>query len=178
MNKNWYAVFTRSACEKKVAAQLAKWNWNYYLPINCIVRREESREKLLQVPLFPSYVFLQASEADLIHVKRIDDVISLLYWLNKPAVIRSDEIEQMKQFLYEHKQVTATKIAVNLEQLPGLFRDVVRIDEEKFEKRRTLRLVLPSLGYVLAAVVEPVKAKGADTDFYEPLQASPIIALN
>lgn len=177
MIKNWYAVFTRSACEKKVAAQLAKRNWGSYLPFNCIFRREGNREKQLYVPLFPSCVFVQASEPDLVQIKKIEDVISLLYWLNKPAVIKLDEMEQMQQFLYEHKHVTATRIAVNTEQSPNLSRDIMKI-EERGIKRGTIRLILPSLGYTLAAAVEPVKVNVADPGEYNLLHVRQVNSMN
>lgn len=177
MNKNWYAVLTRPACEKKVVAQLAKRNWDCYLPFNCIFRREENREEQLYVPLFPSCVFVQASEPDLVQIKKIEHVISLLYWLNKPAVIKSEEMEQMQQFLYEHKHVTAARIAVNTEQSPNLSQDIMRIDERGI-KRRTIRLILPSLGYTLAAAVEPVKVKAPDPGVYNLLHVRQVNSLN
>ena len=62
----WYAVQTRSRHEKKVVLQLENKRVATFLPLVSEVHRWSDRQKVIQVPLFPGYVFLHmvtASEA-------------------------------------------------------------------------------------------------------------------
>lgn len=56
---HWYAVQTRPNHEKKVAAELHEKRINIYLPLITQVHHWSDRRKLVQVPLFPGYVFVR-----------------------------------------------------------------------------------------------------------------------
>lgn len=178
MTKSWYAVFTRTACEKKVAVQMAKRNVNYYLPFNYVVQKDADRHKLLYVPLFPSCVFVQTTEVDLINIKKLEGVISLLYWLNRPAIIKDREMTMMQQFLSEHKLVSASKILIGVKQKPGISRELMITGGEELIKWQGVRLVLPSLGYVLCAEDEFIRDETAERSEPQPLYIKSIDSLN
>ncbi|MBC9934520.1 UpxY family transcription antiterminator [Chitinophaga qingshengii] len=55
---SWYLIYTRSKQEKKVAEQLSRYNIGNYLPLKREKRKWKDRLKTLEVPLFPSYVFV------------------------------------------------------------------------------------------------------------------------
>jgi transcriptional antiterminator RfaH len=74
--KRWYAVYSRSRAEKKVAALLVRNGIEVYLPLQKTIRQWSDRRKLVQVPLFRSYVF--------VHVKAKE----FFYVLNTPGVVR------------------------------------------------------------------------------------------
>jgi transcription antitermination factor NusG len=58
---DWYAVHTRARHEKKVASELLESDISVYLPLVAQVRRWSDRRKIIEMPLFPCYVFLQSS---------------------------------------------------------------------------------------------------------------------
>jgi transcription termination/antitermination protein NusG len=53
----WYACYTRSRAEKRVASQLERRGLECFLPTYPRKRRWKDREKLVDWPLFPGYVF-------------------------------------------------------------------------------------------------------------------------
>jgi transcription termination/antitermination protein NusG len=57
----WYAVHTRSQHEKKVARQLTDKGVTNFLPIQSLTRRWSDRNKVVEMPLFPGYVFVRIS---------------------------------------------------------------------------------------------------------------------
>src|SRR5665647_2314208 len=111
MQKNWYAVYTKPHCEKKVAVSLSKRKIETFCPLNCIKLQSFRRSKTLQELLFKSYVFVNITEKETSLLKQADGVISLLYWMGKPAIIREDEIE--KEFINDHQNIELERMQVN-----------------------------------------------------------------
>ncbi len=111
--KKWYAVYTKSRCEKKVANQLSQKGIEYYCPLNRVQKQWSDRKKIIFEPLFNSYVFVKISSEEQLAVRQTSGILNFVYWLSKPAVIRNDEIEIIKQFLNEHSFVKLEKVKVN-----------------------------------------------------------------
>jgi transcriptional antiterminator RfaH len=57
-NKGWYLIYTNAKQERNVASQLDKIKIQHYLPLVKIARRWSDRVKILDSPLFPSYLFV------------------------------------------------------------------------------------------------------------------------
>src|SRR5665647_1358444 len=98
MQKNWYAVYTKPHYEKKVASLFTKRKIENFCPLNCIKIQSFRRGKTIKEPLFKSYVFVNLTLNEITQIKEIDGVISLLYWVGKPAIIKEDEIEAIREF--------------------------------------------------------------------------------
>jgi transcription antitermination factor NusG len=156
MADNWYAVYTKPRWEKKVAETLTQQQITNYCPLNRIVRQWSDRKKTVYEPLFTSYVFVYLPEKQLGALKKIDGILNLVCWLGKPAVIREEEIEIIRQFLNTHKNV-------HLEKAPIHLHDTVKITQGTFVNQQgiivalqnnSIKVALPSLGYFMYAVVE------------------------
>jgi transcription antitermination factor NusG len=96
----------------------------------------------------------------------VNGVINLVYWLSKPAVIRNEEIEYIRSFLRNHHNVA-------LKKTPVCINDTVRITKGplmEYEgnvigvKSKTVKLILPSLGYMMIAEVEKTNIKIINSD--------------
>ncbi len=105
MTDSWYAVYTRPRWEKKVAELLAKKRIEHYCPLNKVLKQWSDRKKIVEEPLFSSYVFVRIADADKWRIKEIDGILNYVYWLGKPAQIPNHEIETIKRFLNEHENV-------------------------------------------------------------------------
>jgi transcription antitermination factor NusG len=57
---HWYAVQTRPRHEKKVAVELTQKCIDSYLPLLNQTHHWSDRRKIVQVPLFPGYLFVRA----------------------------------------------------------------------------------------------------------------------
>ena len=155
-NKKWYAVYTRPRWEKKVAEILTRRKIETYCPINKIVRQWSDRKKVIDEPLFTSYVFARVSESDIAALKQANGVINLVYWLGKPAVIQDSEIEAIRNFLSEYINIKLQKTPVSVsDKIKVLSGPLMEMEGEVLSvKSRTVKVGLPSLGYLMFAEVE------------------------
>ncbi|MGV3641152.1 MAG: transcription termination/antitermination protein NusG [Adhaeribacter sp.] len=156
MAENWYAVYTKPRWEKKVAEVLTREQIRNYCPLNRVVRQWSDRKKTVYEPLFTSYVFVHLPEKKLGLLHPVDGILHLVSWLGKPAVIRDEEIEVIRQFLQTHQQVRLEKSRMAID-------DQVRVTSGTFANQQgtvvglhnnALKVALPSLGYLMYAVLE------------------------
>lgn len=149
---NWYGVYTRPRWEKKVAETLSRKKIENYCPMNQTCGSWADRRKVLYEPVFNAYVFVRLNSLQLAEVRKIEGVINLVYWQGKPAVIRDIEVEMMRRFLNEHKSIQLEKMPVNVHDIVKVTNETVdhtRIGEPPFQ---VVKLMLPSLGYVMTAL--------------------------
>ena len=152
----WFAVYTRPRSEKKVAEILTRRKIENYCPINKIVRQWSDRKKVVHEPLFTSYVFARVSESNVTALKQTNGVINLVYWLGKPAVIRDSEIEAVRKFLSEYSNIKLEKTPVSINDHVRVLSGPLMDLEGKVLSigSNTVKLALPSLGYMMFAELE------------------------
>ncbi|MBC8052978.1 MAG: UpxY family transcription antiterminator [Sphingobacteriaceae bacterium] len=96
---NWYVLYTKSRNEKKVAEKLKVLGLEVYCPVLKTKRQWSDRVKWVEEPLLKSICFVRLNEQDRDKVFQIFGVVRYLFWLGKPAIVRDNEIEQLKCFL-------------------------------------------------------------------------------
>lgn len=152
----WYAVYTRPCWEKKVASLLERQDIEHYCPLQKIQRNWSDRKKIIMEPLFKSYVFVRVNRPAQLAVKMIDGVVNFVHYLNKPAIIRDEEIDTVKLFLNEYKNIRLERIDFNVNDrvkiISGPFMQmegsVLRVHH------KTVKVLLPSMGFAMTAEVE------------------------
>lgn len=156
IEKKWYAVYTKPRWEKKVAELLTRRKVENYCPLNRVLRQWADRKKLVMEPLFTSYVFVYATEAEQLTIKQTDGIVNFVYWLGKPAVIRNEEMEAIRYFLRTHEDIKLEKIDVNVsDKVRIIGGPLIALEGDVVEVRsRTVKVVLPSLGYAMVAEVD------------------------
>jgi transcription antitermination factor NusG len=92
-------------------------------------------------------------------VRQTSGILNFVYWLSKPAVIRNDEIEIIKQFLNEHDSVKLEKVKVNLNDLARIIGGPFMEQEGQVVsiKNKTVKILLPSLGYLMYVEIETAR---------------------
>ncbi|NTS39516.1 UpxY family transcription antiterminator [Flavisolibacter sp. BT320] len=152
----WYAVYTKPRWEKKVAELLTRKGIENYCPLNKVVKQWHDRKKLVEEPLFTSYVFVYITPSDLAEVKKTAGVLNFVYWLGKPAVIRAEEIITIQKFLNEYRAVQLQKVTVSpadtVQVISGPLMSLEGTVLEVFQKK--VKVILPSLGYAMVAELE------------------------
>jgi transcription antitermination factor NusG len=154
MQNNWYAVYTKLHCERKVSLSLTKKNIETFCPLIKKESKHLFRRTITVEPLFKSYVFVKTSEEIISRIsKEINGALSLLYWKGKPAIIKEEEIYAIEDFLKYHKEITIekTKIFSEKQDTSSYFMD----GQILLIKNRTMKLTLPSLGLSMIAKYEP-----------------------
>jgi transcription antitermination factor NusG len=72
-----------------------------YCPLKREKRKWSDRWKLVETPLFTSYLFLRIPESERAQALQVPGVVRFLFWLGKPAVVKEEEIQILRQWLNE-----------------------------------------------------------------------------
>lgn len=167
--KKWYAVYTKPRWEKKVNQLLTAKGVETYCPLNKVSRQWSDRVKVVQEPLFKSYVFTRISPDEMTNVRMTNGVLNFVYWNNKPALIKDKEIELIKNFLDEYDNVTLEQIEIKPSQKVIIKRGVFMEKEAEVIKVLNNKAVVAinSLGYNMVAQInknnlEVIRRKGAE----------------
>ena len=156
MQKHWHILYTKAKCEKKVSGLLTKKKIKNFCPVHCRQINQNKRMKLVYEPLFSSYVFVCIDESEINLVKQLNNVVNIVYWKDKPAIIQKEEIEEIRDFVTDYQNLRLERSRVNVNALLSVIHrptyskngNVVMI------KNKFIKVNLPSLGYRLLAEME------------------------
>jgi transcription antitermination factor NusG len=154
--KNWYALYTKPRWEKKVYRLLTQRGLEAYCPLNRVRKKWSDRIKIVEEPLFKSYVFIHADEGEMSLVRQVDGVLNFVYWNGKPAIVRDKEINDIRRFMNEYQDVQALPLQLQ----PGtkaVIRGGLMMDKEATVQRifnNKVEVLIESLGYRLVAYIE------------------------
>jgi transcription antitermination factor NusG len=96
LEPRWYAAYTSANREKRVAEQLGVRVVEHFLPTYSSVRRWKDRRVILQMPLFPGYVFVRMALRDRLRVQQIPGVARLVGFNGLPTPLPEADIEALK----------------------------------------------------------------------------------
>ena len=146
----WFVLYTKPQFELKVAKSLESIGIQAYCPVYKQIKQYSDRKKKVLKPLLRSYVLVNINDKDRDKVFSVPGVVRYLFWLGKPAIVREEEIELMKNNLsgiYENITVSDLKKgdAYNIKEGPlkGQVGKVVDLFKNK------IKLELPSLGMLV-----------------------------
>jgi transcription antitermination factor NusG len=94
----WYACYTRARHEKQVHDLLLQRGRESYLPLVPQMRQWKDRKKLVEMPVFPSYVFSRFTLRDLHEILTIPGVSTIVRSNGYPTPIADREIENVRKF--------------------------------------------------------------------------------
>ena len=98
-NQNWYVLYTSPRAEKQVQNRIAALGIECWLPLHRSPRVWSDRVKIVEGPLFNSYVFVYCSDSVLRDLIYVYGVVRIVYYNGKPAIVRPKEIDAIKEFL-------------------------------------------------------------------------------
>tara|TARA_X000000368_G_scaffold416993_1_gene412204 strand:+ start:2178 stop:2648 length:471 start_codon:yes stop_codon:yes gene_type:complete len=107
--KKWFILYTKPNKEIQVAEHLKELGFVSLCPTITIVKQYSDRKKKIIKPLIPSYVFVFIEDGRRNDVFSIFGVVRYMFWMGKPAIVRDNEIELMKQYhngLYQSVSLT------------------------------------------------------------------------
>lgn len=146
----WYVIYTKPRNEKKVAERLQQIGITTYCPMITMMKQWSDRKKKVQVPLLNSYVFVSLEDKEREKVFQISGVVRYLFWLGKPAIVRDEEIEALKEGLKETLasfEVKGIKIGDLLPIPSGPFQGKEGIIKQI--NKNSLQLILTELGVLI-----------------------------
>lgn len=163
VTRKWLALYSRPRWEKKVAQLLTEKGLESYCPVNKVRRKWSDRVKLVEEPLFKSYVFVRVIDEDRTAVRMTPGVINFVYWNGKPALIKEKEINAIKQFLNDYENVEVKPIKLELNQRVKITKGPLMDQEGQVLElqRKTVKVAIDSLGYLLIAHIDRTKLTSA-----------------
>ncbi|TAE17030.1 MAG: UpxY family transcription antiterminator [Bacteroidetes bacterium] len=121
--KQWLAVYTKPRWEKKLQTVLQEAGLECWCPMQVTERKWSDRKKKIAEPLFKGYLFVHVTTPQRTEVRKVPGILNFVYYLGKPAIIRSEEIDTIKRFI-ESDNATITVVS-----------------KESFEKDTQIRVV-------------------------------------
>jgi transcription antitermination factor NusG len=163
VSRKWLAIYSRPRWEKKVNQLLLEKGFESYCPLNKVRRKWSDRIKIVEEPLFKSYVFVKVNEEDRTGVRMTPGVINFVYWEGKPAVIREKEINTIKRFLNEYENVEVQAMNLQVHQRVKITTGPLMDHEGEVLslQRKAVKVAIDSLGYVLVAYIDRTKLTSA-----------------
>jgi len=148
---SWYVLYTKPRTERRVAEGLQHMGIEVYCPLITEVKQWKDRKKKLKTPLFKSYVFIKLEEKKRNRVFDVPGVVRYLFWLGKPAIVRNEEIQVIKEWLEDEKvedvKVEHLNEGDKITIKNGAFKDQEAIIREV--GKRKMRLIMPKLGFTV-----------------------------
>ena len=99
--KKWHVLYSKPRWEKKLDESLVKKGFESWCPLNKVQKQWSDRKKIVEEPLFKSYVFVKINEAERTEILMTPGALNFVYYLRKPAIIRDVEIETIKLYLQD-----------------------------------------------------------------------------
>ena len=95
----WHAIHVKTSCEQRVRIHLEQKSYSVFLPTQRIRRRWADRVKVVDVPLFPGYVFCQLNSQCSAKVITTPGVLKIVGSGRQPAAIADEEIAALQRFV-------------------------------------------------------------------------------
>jgi transcription antitermination factor NusG len=162
----WFAAYTTTRHEKAVAEHFAMRNIEAFLPLYKTQRLWKNGCRMnLELPLFPSYVFVRVPVRERVRVLEVPGVLSLVSTAGKPVPLPESDIEALRSSLPFIKCEPHPYLKVG---------ELVRVKSGSLEgmegillrKKGLLRVVI-SLDLIMKSVAVEV-----DADNVEPIVSS------
>lgn len=146
----WYVLYTASRAEKAVEKRLATMGAEVFLPLYKEKRKWSDRIKVVDSPLYRSYIFVHCTRQQLSKYATTEGVVRIVYWCGEAASVKESEIKEIHKFLrlLEHNRLISEGDIVQI--LGGPFEKkygkVTRIDH------RFAYLTLESVGNMTVCI--------------------------
>jgi transcription antitermination factor NusG len=97
----WYAVTTRSRHEKVVAEQLWQKDIECFLPLREVLSRWKDRQKKVQFPLFPGYLFVRVPiQERRLDVVKVPSVVRIIGFNGQAVPIPDEQIQSVQKLVF------------------------------------------------------------------------------
>jgi transcription antitermination factor NusG len=101
VSPEWFAVYTHSCQEKRVAGRLSIREIEYFLPVQTNMNHWKNGLRVkIERPLFPSYVFAKIKRTERVRVLELPGVHSIVGRGREPIPLPGDEIEALRRTIH------------------------------------------------------------------------------
>lgn len=162
-SKYWTAFYTKPRNEKKVSERLSSQGFNIFCPTRTVVKQWSDRKKKVKEPVFTSYIFAYVCELERKKILKDQGIVSSVFWLKKPVVIREGEIQAIKEFLECYPETRVENMDFKFGQELIISEGPLRGEKGELIKRKGNKVILNilSLSFSLQAEISVLKVQEA-----------------
>jgi transcriptional antiterminator RfaH len=102
--RRWHVIYVVARHEKRVFEELLRHEVEAYLPMRKELHRWSDRRKWVDVPLFPSYVFVKALANQQEAIYGIKSVVKFVSFNGQPCIVPDWQIEGIKRLVESYPQ--------------------------------------------------------------------------
>lgn len=160
--RKWLVAYTAPRAEKQVCEKLVKQGYNVFLPLAKSSRKWSDRVKVVDTPLFTSYLFVKINLYEVYEsLKNTPGLVRYVFIDGKFAEVSDKEIDSIQKFLqktegyqfsFEENQLVEIKDGV----LKGRKGIITKLGKDK------LQLRIEQFGWIVKAEVFKTEAKVVD----------------
>ena len=98
---NWYALYTKPRAEKKTHAALTRKGIESYLPLVKTLKQWSDRKKMVEEPLFRSYLFVHIPIGSYYDMLNTPGVVRCVTFEGRPVMIPEQQILAVRMYVDE-----------------------------------------------------------------------------
>jgi len=164
----WYAIWTRSHCERLVAQQLQAKGFQPFLPEMAVRSRKPDAAPIVQRPMFPGYLFLKHSmeKHSYIEILKARGVVRILEggW-NRLTPIGDDEMGAIERLIESGAHVLSHPFFTQGDRVRVVEGPLAGVEGVFVRDRKNRGRLVVSVNLLQTSVAIEV-----DGDFVEPCQ--------
>jgi transcription antitermination factor NusG len=171
VHAQWFAAYTSSRHEKRVALHFAEREIEAFLPLYATRHRWKNRcEVMVELPLFPNYVFVRMAARERVRILEVPGVLALVGAGRTPAPLPDFEIETLRSGVGQRRVephpylVIGERVRIKAGPMTGMEGVLVR-------KKNNFRVVL-ALDVIMRSVAVEVDAEDLERVRTTPLAGS------
>ena len=112
----WYAVYVKSRYEKKTSKLLEDRYIEVYLPLLNRLKQWSDRKKMVEEPLFKSYIFVRTDLKNYYDILNTPGVVRFIGFEGKPVPVPDNQIVAVRQFVGENDGTSDLDELQNLQE--------------------------------------------------------------
>ena len=98
----WYAVYVKSRYEKKTSKLLEDRHIETYLPLIWRLKQWSDRKKMVEEPLFKSYLFVHTDLKNYFDILNTPGVVRFVCFEGKPVPVPDNQLVAVKSYIGEY----------------------------------------------------------------------------
>ena len=160
----WFAVYTTCRHEKRVARHLEQRQIEHFLPLYRTQHRwKDGSRVMVDLPLFPGYVFVRVDSRNRVGVLAVPGVVSMIGTALRPAPLPDFEVEKLRTGLDPMRAephpltIVGQRVRIKTGALSGVEGIVIR-------RKSGIRVVL-TLSLLMQSIA--IEVDGDDVEFLE-----------
>lgn len=129
----WFVFYTKPRAEKKVAEKLAAKGIEHYLPLLRTLKQWSDRRKMVEEPVFKSYIFVRTTLEDIKTILVIEGILKVIQFGGNAQAVPDDQLLFLQTLLenpdlisISNELQTGTRVKIVAGPLSGIQGVLVR----------------------------------------------------